>query len=56
MAVQLDCRDAWTRAKDRYLEDLDMRERQLFACTSPELLLYDASAVEKVYRTKNVSR
>ena len=31
-------RDAWTRAKDRYVEDLSKEEKALFENASPEAM------------------
>ena len=49
------CKDAWTRAKDRYVEDLSEEEKSLFKYASPELLFYDASAAEKVHKSDSIS-
>ena len=56
MAFTLDSRDAWTRAKERYLEDLTPAERLLYNNASPESLLYDVSAAEKLHRASSISR
>ena len=39
--------DAWTRARDRFVEDLTEEERHLYAKATPETVLYEASALEK---------
>ncbi|KAL8860971.1 MAG: hypothetical protein Q9178_002726 [Gyalolechia marmorata] len=53
-------KDAWTRARDRYVEDLSTEEQALYESASPESILYDASAAEKIDKfriyTKNVEK
>ena len=56
MTFPLDIRDAWTRAKERYLEDLTPAERLLYSNATPESLLYDASAAEKLHGASSISR
>lgn len=48
--------NAWTRARERYIEDLTDEERHLFAKGSKatlEATLYDASAAEKSHRASS---
>ena len=56
MASQLPSQDAWTRAKDRYIEDLTHEEKRIFLQASPEMILYDASAAEKKHGASSTSR
>ncbi len=49
MEANFPSQDAWTRAKDRYLEDLTVEEKQLYYQATPETLFYDASAAQKKY-------
>ncbi|KAL2039046.1 hypothetical protein N7G274_008095 [Stereocaulon virgatum] len=56
MTATLPNEDAWTRAKDRYLEDLTDTERALFNKASIETILYDASAAEKRHCASTKSR
>ena len=39
--------DAWTRARNRFIEDLTPEEIQLYRQASPEEIFYDASAAVK---------
>lgn len=41
--------DAWTRAQDRYIEDLTDEEKQIYYQATPETLFYEASAAQKKY-------
>ena len=56
MASQIQTSDAWIRARDRYVEDLNEEEQQMYFRASPESLLEDASAAEKSHRTKSTTR
>ena len=50
---------AWTRARERYIEDLTDEEKKLFAKGSKatlEATLYDASAAEKSHRASSRGR
>ena len=49
-------RDAWTQARDRFLEDLEEPERRLFAEASLENIFYSASAAQKTHQDKSRSR
>lgn len=53
MAAAVPHKDAWTRARDRYIEDLNEEERALYATASPEAIFYDASAAEKVHASSS---
>ncbi|KAI4235659.1 MAG: hypothetical protein LQ349_003012 [Xanthoria aureola] len=53
MASPVPHKDAWTRARDRYIEDLNEEERALYATASPESIFYDASAAEKVHASSS---
>ncbi|KAL8818330.1 MAG: hypothetical protein Q9223_003017 [Gallowayella weberi] len=48
-------KDAWTRARDRFVEDLSAEERVLYKDASPETILYAASAAEKNHRSSSTS-
>ncbi|KAL8727649.1 MAG: hypothetical protein Q9166_005885 [cf. Caloplaca sp. 2 TL-2023] len=54
MGTSIPHRDAWTRAKDRYMEDLSDGERVLYANASPESIFYDASAAQKVHTSSGL--
>ncbi len=56
MALPIQTSDAWIRARDRYLEDLDEEEQQRYFKASPESLLDDTSAAEKSHSTKSTTR
>lgn len=49
-------RDAWTQARDRFLEDLEEPERRLFAEASLENVFCSASAAQKTHQDKSKSR
>ena len=48
--------DAWTRARDRYTEDLSDEERDLYNKATIENIFYDASAAEKTHQAKSSTR
>ena len=56
MESQVQTSDAWIRARDRYVEDLNEEEQQRYFKASPESLLDDASAAEKSHGTKSSTR
>lgn len=56
MASHLPSQDAWTRARNRYMEDLTHEEKQLYLQASPEMIFYDASAAEKSHGASSSSR
>ena len=56
MGTILPHQDAWTRARDRYAEDLTAEERAMFADASLEKVFYDASAAEKKHAASSKSR
>ena len=56
MASHLPIQDAWTRARNRYLEDLTNKEKQSYMQATPETLFYDASAAEKRHEASSTSR
>jgi hypothetical protein len=56
MTAILPNEDAWTRARDRYLEDLTDTERAMFKEASIEAILYDASAAEKKHGVSSKTR
>lgn len=56
MASQAQTSDAWISARDRFVEDLNEEEQQRYFKASPESLLGDASAAEKLHGTKSTTR
>jgi len=48
--------DAWTRAIDRYVEDLSEEEKRYYYQAQPETLFYDASAAENRHGAESNSR
>ena len=48
--------DAWTRARDRFIEDLTEDEKRVYFQATPETIFYDASAAEKVNVSTSKSR
>ncbi len=56
MTSHLPSQDAWTRARNRYTEDLTHEEKQWYLEASPELIFYDASAAEKRHGASGTSR
>ena len=56
MASHLPFQDAWTRARNRYLEDLTNEEKQLYMQATPETIFYDASAAENRHEASSPSR
>ena len=56
MALPIQTSDAWIRARDQYVEDLNEEEQQRYFNASPESLLDDTKAVEKSHRTKSTAR
>ncbi|SLM35735.1 P-loop containing nucleoside triphosphate hydrolase [Lasallia pustulata] len=51
MALNVSSADAWTRARDRYIEDLSDGEKQLFLNASLETVFYSASAAKKLHQS-----
>ncbi|KAL8970187.1 MAG: hypothetical protein Q9183_001637 [Haloplaca sp. 2 TL-2023] len=52
---QFPYKDAWTRARDRYVEDLSKEEKASYATASPETILYEASAAEYIHSSSSSS-
>ena len=48
--------DAWTLARNRYVEDFTEAERQIYYQATLENIFYDASAAEKTLQAKSLSR
>ena len=48
--------DAWAQARDRFLEDLEEPEREMFAQATLENIFYSASAAQKVHEQNSRSR
>ncbi len=55
MEASFPFQDAWTRAKMRYIEDLNEEEKQLYYQATPETLFYDASAAQKKYTAQSTT-
>ena len=56
MASQVQTSDAWIRARDRYVQDLNEEEQQKYFKASPESLLDDSSSAEKFHGTNSTTR
>ena len=56
MANHLPSQDAWSRARNRYIEGLTHEEKQLYMQATPETIYYDASAAEKSHEASSTSR
>ena len=56
MATHLPSQDAWSRARNRYIEDLTHEEKQLYMKATPEMIFYDASAAEKSHEASSRCR
>ena len=56
MAQQLPIQDAWTRARDRFAEDLTEAEKQIYYKASLEMIYYDASAAQKRHEEVSTSK
>ena len=56
MDRSLPAQDAWTRARDRYIEDLTDDEKRRYDKASPETLLDDASAAQKKHEANSTGR
>ena len=50
MAAQTLPNDAWTKARERFIEDLEEPERLMFAEASLENIFYSASAAQKAHQ------
>ena len=48
--------DAWNRALQRFTNDLDEDEKRMYFQATPETILYDASAAEKIHAQDSKSR
>ncbi|KAL8883180.1 MAG: hypothetical protein Q9192_007384, partial [Flavoplaca navasiana] len=55
MASIVPHKDAWIRARDRYVGDLSREEKAVYETASPESIFYDASAAEKIHTSSSVS-
>ena len=56
MAQRVFAPDAWSRARNRFVEDLSEDEKRIFFQATPESTLYDASAAEKKHAENSTSR
>ena len=56
MDASLPSHDAWTRARDRFIEDLSEHERHIYYKASLETIYYDASASEKLHAESSTTR
>lgn len=48
--------DAWARARDRYVEDLNEEEKAIYYQASLETIFYSASATEKIHGASSTTR
>ena len=56
MKTSVHLKDTWTRAGDRYCEDLTEDEKSRYHNATLENEFYDASAAEKRYQASSTSR
>ena len=56
MTTHVETSDAWIRAQDRYIEDLDQEEQRMFFRATPESLLEDSVTAEKSHGTNSTTR
>ena len=56
MSQRVPLQDSWTRAKNRYVEDLTEEEKHLYYRATPETLFYDASAAQKLHQDQSTLR
>lgn len=54
--MHIETSDAWIRARDRYVEDLNGKEQQIYFRASAESLLDDASMAEKNHGANSTTR
>lgn len=50
MALLVSTTNAWTQARNRYIEDLNDEEKALYSTATLEDLYYEADAAEKLHR------
>ena len=55
MAAQTLPNDAWTKARERFIEDLEEPERLMFAEASLENIFYSVSAAQKTHQKNSRS-
>ena len=48
--------DAWTRAHERFTEDLSLEEKELYSKATANSVFYEASAAEKAHKANSSSR
>ena len=48
--------DAWTRARERFTEDLSLEEKELYSKATANSVFYGASAAEKTHKANSSSR
>ncbi len=56
MAQQLPILETWTRARDRFVEDLTDAEKQIYYKGSLEMIYYDASVAQKRHEEVSASK
>ena len=56
MAAHLPSQDAWSRARNRYIQDLTHEEKQMYLQATPETIFYDASAAQKIHEASCTGR
>lgn len=56
MSSKISSIDAWTLARDRYIEDLTEDEKRIYSTATLENLYYNTSAAEKTHQATSNSR
>ena len=56
MTTHVETSNAWLRARDRYIEDLNEEEQRMFFRASPESLLDDTTTAERSHGIKSTTR
>ena len=56
MTTDIETSDAWIRAQDRYIQDLNEEEQRMFFRASPESFLDDAITAEKSHGMNSATR
>ena len=56
MDTDFPLQDAWTRARNRYVEDLSEEEKHIYYQASLERICYDASASKKTHAVSGTAR
>ena len=56
MSPHIETSDAWIKARDRYVQDLNEQEQHMYFKASPESLLDDARTAEQSHGTNSNTR